>query len=280
MVGTAGTDEEVAVSRLRRGFKLANVSWKVIVAEPAILAVLAVGLLGTIAASGGLFLLLFRRFPAVDDFRFPNYLVVLPVLWIGSVVTTYCRVVVSVMADHRLRGEDPTVADGMTVATAKLGRILSWTLVSISVGLLLQVIAERFRLFGAIASRLFGMAWELATMFVVPVLALEDAGVRSSIRRSASIFKAKWGESVVAQGTIGVALFVAMIPALVFVAVLGSVAIPLGVVAAVIVLAAFAVASAGLDAVVDVALYRYAVDGVVLGAFTAEDLEGTFAPKK
>ena len=51
------------MSRVRRGFKLAGVSWRVIVAEPAILAVLAVGLVGMVVLSGGLFLLLFRRFP-------------------------------------------------------------------------------------------------------------------------------------------------------------------------------------------------------------------------
>ena len=38
--------------------------------------------------------------------------------------------------------------------------------------------------------------------------------------------------------------------------------------------------SGALDAVVDVALYRYAVDGQVLGAFTAADLEATYKPKK
>ncbi len=108
--------------------------------------------------SGGLFLLLFRRFPTADDFQFPNYLVALPVLWVGSIVTTYCNVVVSVMADRRLRGDDPTVAEGMEVATSKLNRIVSWTMVSIAVGLLLQVIAERFRLAGAIAARVCS-AW-------------------------------------------------------------------------------------------------------------------------
>ena len=57
------------MSRVRRGFKLAGVSWKVIVAEPAILAVLAVGLVGMVVVSGGLFLLLFRRIP--DRGRLP-----------------------------------------------------------------------------------------------------------------------------------------------------------------------------------------------------------------
>jgi hypothetical protein len=264
---------------VRRGFKLAGVSWKVIVAEPAILAVLAVGLVGMVVVSGGLFLLLFRRFPTGDDFQFPNYLIALPVLWVGSVVTTYCNVVVSVMADRRLRGDDPTVAEGMEVATSKLNRIVSWTMLSIAVGLLLQVIADRFRLAGALVSRLLGMAWNLATMFVVPVIALEDLTVRDSLRRSASIFKSKWGESVVAQGTVGLAVMLAALPAMFVVLLLAAVSVPLGIGAAVILFGGLVLISGALDAVVDVALYRYAMDGTVLGAFTAEDLDDVFRPK-
>jgi Family of unknown function (DUF6159) len=268
------------VSRVRRGFKLAGVSWRVIVAEPAILAVLAVGLVGMVILSGGLFLLLFRRFPMADDFQFPNYLVALPVLWLGSIVTTYCNVVVSVMADRRLRGDDATVADGMSVASAKLNRIVSWTMVSIAVGLLLQLIAERFRLAGVIAARLFGMAWNLATMFVIPVIALEDRPVRDSIRRSASIFKSKWGESVVAQGTIGLAVMFAAFPAMFVVLLCAAISVPLAITVGVVLIGSLMLVSGALDAVVDVALYRYAMDGTVLGAFTAEDLDGTFQPKR
>jgi len=255
------------------------VSWRVIVAEPAILVVLAVGLVGMVAVSGGLFLLLFRRFPTADDFQFPNYLVAFPVLWLGSIVTTYCNVVVSVMADRRLRGHEPTVAEGMEVATAKLNRIVSWTMVSIAVGLLLQVIAQRFRLAGALASRLLGMAWNLATMFVVPVIALEDLPVRDSMRRSASIFKSKWGESVVAQGTIGLAVMFCAFPAMFLVLLFAMVSVPLAVATAVVLFGGLALISGALDAVVDVALYRYAMDGTVLGAFTAEDLDDVFHRK-
>jgi len=267
------------VSRVRRGFKLAGVSWRVIVADPAILAVLAIGLVGMVVVSGGLFLLLFRRLPNGDDLQFPNYLVALPVLGVGSIVTTYCNVVVSVMADRRLRGGEPTVAEGMEVATAKLNRIVSWTMVSIAVGLVLQVIAERFRLAGAIAARLLGMAWNLATMFVIPVIALEDLPVRASMRRSASIFKSKWGESVVAQGTIGLAVMFFMFPAMFVVLLCAMVSAPLAIATAIVLFGGLALISGALDAVVDVALYRYAMDGTVLGAFTAEDLDDVFQPK-
>jgi hypothetical protein len=38
--------------------------------------------------------------------------------------------------------------------------------------------------------------------------------------------------------------------------------------------------SGALDAVVDVALYHYAADGTVLGAFAAADLDGMYGPKR
>lgn len=267
------------MSRMRRGFRLAGVSWRVIVAEPAILLVLAIGLIASVCLSGGLFVLLFRRFPSGDDFVFPNYLVALPVLWIGSIASSYCNVVVAVMADRRLRGQDPMVADGMQVATRRLDVIVSWTLVSMAVGLFLAVIAERLKLAGAITSRLLGLAWGLATTFVIPVLALEDLSVRDSIGRSASIFKAKWGETVVAQGTVSIAMMVVLLPAVLLASMCFAIAVPIGVAALVLVVGAAALVSGALDAVVDVALYRYALDGEVLGAFTEADLRDSFRPK-
>ncbi|HEY2812241.1 MAG TPA: DUF6159 family protein [Acidimicrobiales bacterium] len=268
------------MSRVQRGFKLAGVSWRVIVAEPSILVVLLAGLFGMVFMSGGLFWLVFQRFPNAQDFTFPNYLVALPVLWLGSIVTTYCNVVVSVIADRRLRGEEPSVPEAMSVASSKLGPIVSWTLLSIAIGMVLQIIAERFRLGGYIASRLLGLAWGLATTFVIPVLALEDATVRGAIRRSASTFKAKWGESVVAQGTVGLAVMVVSIPLIVVASVLAAVALPLGIAALVLVVGAVVLVSSALDAVVDVALYRYAQDGEVLGAFSAADLAGSYQTKQ
>ena len=267
------------MSRVKRGFRLAGVSWRVVVADPVMLVVLFVGFVGMVVLSASVFLLLFRRLPEANDFRFPNYLVVLPVLWIGSIVSNYCNVVVTVMADRRLRGEQPTVSDGMSVATARLGQIVSWTLVSMAVGVLLQVIAERIKLAGPLASRLFGLAWGLATTFVIPVLALEDLGVRAAIRRSTGIFKAKWGESVVAQGTISLALMFRVLPAMMIVGIVLLVSVPLALVVGALLIGSFVLVSGALGAVVTTALYRYAIDGAVLGAFTAEDLEAAYRPK-
>jgi Na+(H+)/acetate symporter ActP len=54
--------------------------------------------------------------------------------------------------------------------------------------------------------------WSLATMFALPVLVLEDAGARRAARRSAEIFRARWGDGV--RGTVAVegVTIVALIP--------------------------------------------------------------------
>jgi hypothetical protein len=58
-----------------------------------------------------------------------------------------------------------------------------------------------------------------------------------------------------------------------------SVSVPVGIAAGVLVFGALALVSGALDAVVDVALYRYAVDGTVVGAFSSDDLDDLFRPK-
>src|SRR5262249_36731229 len=155
---------------------------------PGMIPLMLAGLIGYAVISGALCLLVFGGIPTADDFTFPRYLVALPVVWIGSVASTYCTFAVTWMADRRLSGEDPTVSEAMSVATSKIGKIISWTLVLIAVGIVLHAIAERFRLAGVIASRLFGLVWALATMFVVPILVMEDVSVGQAIRRSASTF--------------------------------------------------------------------------------------------
>ncbi len=49
---------------------------------------------------------------------------------------------------------------------------------------------------GRLVVRLIGVAWTLASYFVVPVLAEEDLGPIEALRRSADLFRETWGEQV------------------------------------------------------------------------------------
>src|SRR5215213_10704728 len=73
----------------------------------------------------------------------------------------------------RLRGGDPTVADGFRIASERIGPILGYAFIAATVGIILRSIAERAGFIGKIVISLIGFAWNVATFLVVPILAVE-----------------------------------------------------------------------------------------------------------
>jgi hypothetical protein len=104
-------------------------------------------------------------------------------------------------ANIRLNGGDPTVSDGLRIASQNIGRIFIWALISATIGVILQAIRERGGWVGKLVAGIFGIAWAYVTFFIIPVLIYEKKGTASSIRRSASLFTQTWGETVI--GTFG-----------------------------------------------------------------------------
>ena len=67
---------------------------------------------------------------------------------------------------------------------------------------------------GQIAARLVGMAWSLVTFLAVPVIAIEGTGAFETLKRSASIFRERWGQQITGNIAIGGAVFlIGMLPA-------------------------------------------------------------------
>ena len=58
-----------------------------------------------------------------------------------------------------------------------------------------------------IAARLVGMAWSLVTFLAVPVIAIEGTGPFETLKRSASIFRERWGQQITGNIAIGAAIF-------------------------------------------------------------------------
>jgi hypothetical protein len=98
-------------------------------------------------------------------------------------------------ATIRLTGGDPTIRDGFRIASQRIGKILVWTLVSATVGVILQAIRERGGWVGKIVAGIIGFAWTYATFFIIPVLIYEEEGVWGSVKRSVDLFKRTWGET-------------------------------------------------------------------------------------
>ena len=113
----------------------------------------------------------------------------------------------------RLRGGDPTLKDGVQIALSRLMPILGWSLISATVGVLLNMFSNRSQKrgggTGSIVASLLGAAWNVVTFLVVPVIATEGLGPIKAIQRSWDLLKRSWGEQI--AGTVSIGLVFALI---------------------------------------------------------------------
>jgi Family of unknown function (DUF6159) len=206
-------------------------------------------------------------------------------------VSIFCNVAVSACAARALEGHDTTVGEGFAAARSRFGVILGWAGLQLVVGALISIIQALLRegagqLLAALVGGLANLAWQVATFFVVPVIALEGLGPKDALKRSLTVIRERWGEGVTGTFAIGGLVFLlAFLPGLLLVllglAVSGSsgaggaVLIALGVVVFVL----GALVQTLLMAVFRVALFRFATEDRVLGAFEREELETAFRPR-
>jgi hypothetical protein len=176
-------------------------------------------------------------------------------------------------ATIRLNGGNPTLGDGLRIARENLGRIFLWALFAGTVAMILRAIQQRTGILGRIALGLVGVAWSLATYFVVPVLIYEKLGPWAAVKRSAHIFKATWGETIVGGFSMGAIFFLAglagLLPLLLGWAVAGIAGLLIGLVVAVVYWIILGLIVSASSSILVAALYRYATTGNV-----AEDFQG------
>ena len=186
----------------------------------------------------------------------------------------------------RFKGGNPTVADGLRAASARLPQIVGWALVAATVGLIIKAIESRSEKVGAIVASLLGMAWSAVTYFVVPVIVIEGAGPVAAGKRSFEVLKRTWGESLVANFGIGLIVFLSSLLAFVPIVlgigaivsnlvVVGIIGIAVGIVALLLI----SLLSSALNTIIIGALYLYASEGTVPQQFNDQLFEKAFANK-
>lgn len=199
-------------------------------------------------------------------------------LLITFVVTFFAAVLVS-GAYQRLTGGDPTLASAFRQANSRIGPLFLWSMLTGTVGLILQALRDRAGFLGQIVVRLVGMAWEIVTWLAVPVVVVEGTGPVDSLKRSATLFKQTWGENLVAQGGFGILGLLVVLPALLVIFVVVP-AIPIaGIAIAAIWIAVTSVVLSALNGIYRTALYLFASGGQAPAAFSSEELQAAFQPK-
>jgi len=275
------------MGRIRRGWQLTKESWAVVRADRSLLVFPVVsgiaGLLVLAAFGGGAAAL----YSSTDSE--PAAIVILVVgVYVLIVAALFCNVALTACAARALEGEDTTPGEGFAAARARMGQILGWAGLQLVIGALISAVQALLReagagVVGAIVGGLANFAWNVATFFVVPVIALEGLGPKAALQKSIHVIRQRWGEGVVGSAAIGGLVFLfAFLPGAALVAggiALGDAAgwVLVAIGAAIFVVGV--VAQSALMAVFKVALYRYATEDVVIGPFQREQLEAAFAPR-
>src|SRR5215207_3120560 len=271
------------MGRFQMSWEIAKRSWAVLRADKTLAwfpVLSALGSLIVIAALGGLFLVAGIDDTSTGTSLQPIGYVLIVVAYLAlAMVQTYFLAGLVAGADQRLRGQDSSLRGALEIANSRLHRLLPWAVVTATVTMVLQAIEERFGIIGTIVARLVGLAWQLVTFLVVPILVLEDLGVGDALKRSKDLFKKTWGENVIGQFGLGMVGFLLALPGLLLIGIgvaIGTAGlVVLGAIGVIWLLASAVVVSA-LSGIYRTALYHYAANGQVPGEFSDIDFGAAF----
>jgi hypothetical protein len=189
-----------------------------------------------------------------------------------------------------LDGNSVSVGEGIQFALTKLKPILLWSLFAGVVGMLIRSLEEKFGLFGRWVVRSIGLAWSVASVFVIPVLVMEEhsdspIGV---VKQSAGVISKAWGEALGGYAGLQLGGFVAGFG--LFVAGLASAGaawaaqswavLGLGLALGVLAVSAFSYALGVAGQVYLCVLYRFATTGAAPAGFRADMFSSAWTPKK
>jgi hypothetical protein len=271
--------------RIARSWRLTRAAWEVVRGDRSLLALAAIS---AVTGGAGLALILILG-GSFQDGRLQGDELALYALIFAyplTFISVFFNTAIAAAASAALDGRHLSVGEALAVPTRKLGTVALWSLIAAVVGFLLEQAASRLPLGGSIAARLVGLGWALASLFAIPIIALEDCSAPEALKRSSHIVKKRWGEGIGGSLIIGAWTAIAVLLAIVVfvVAAVATNDVPAVrdavIVLGVLVLAAIVALQLVVRQTFAVALYRYATDGTAQGPFAEGDLQAPFARKR
>ena len=173
-----------------------------------------------------------------------------------------------IIVQARFSGQNLSFNDGMKGAMKYSGKILYWSLISATVGMILRIISDKSKFVGKIVAAVFGAAWNILTYFSLPAIVIGNFSVKDSFKESASIIRKTWGESIIVN--FGTGIFFSLIVFLLIALSVGIivlipkfiVVVSVGIFLA-LSLIAISILSSTLGSIFKLAIYNYARTGQV-----------------
>lgn len=277
------------VGRIKAGWILFKEAWKYlqsdkeIVAIPLITATLNILLFGVLMAL--YFYLVLNGTLSFSEEGEPTtigeYIFYFSFYVIGAFTLALSQAGVANTVYTRAHGGNATLGDSLKVAFSNWFPLLVWALITSTVGILLRAIAERSEILGKIVVAIIGVAWSVLTFFVVPGIVLDKKSAPAAIGHSARVFKRTWGETAIANVSLGVVfllvylfLILSFLGLVVFVAGMQSgVLLTLLFGAFIVAIIAISLVQSALEGIIKTLLYIYATEGACPPNFNQELLQ-------
>jgi hypothetical protein len=190
---------------------------------------------------------------------------------------------------YALNGQDVEILRGLIFAGTKIPSILIWSLFAGLIGYVIRTLEEKVGLFGKIIFGIIGIAWSVASIFVIPFIITETSvNPFHLLRRSADTLKKTWGESLIGYVGIqlgGIVVFIAslvMLGGAVFIAIqLQSASFMITAIALWLIgILAFSYLAAVANHIYRCALYIFAVEGKIPTPFDQTAMQSAWKMKE
>jgi hypothetical protein len=266
---------------MARGWRLTRVAWALIRRDPTMVSIALMGA-GCGLAGAAAILYFSGSFDSSTHARGGLALAAIVGIYPMTFLSVFFNVALAGAAAASFDGQPIGVREALGISWKRVARIAQWSLLAAGVGLILEQIASRIPGAGRLASWLLGAAWSVATIFAVPLLALEGAGPLETAKESVHLIKSRWGEGITGLVSIGAWTVFVMIPVVILFGIglslrngdaTASAALIAIAIGAILLVSALSLAT---RQVFSVALYRYASGAPSTGGFAAADLEEPF----
>lgn len=155
---------------------------------------------------------------SVKELEVYQYVLIFATYFGLAFIATFFNVCVTFTAKIRFEGGNATFGESIRFATSRMGLIVQWSLLSATVGLLLNLLERLVSSFGKVGEiigriviGLMGAAWSIATIFVVPILVYDGLGPIDAVKKSLKAVRETWGENIVKSIGLGLMTFFAYV---------------------------------------------------------------------
>ena len=215
-------------SRLSNGWKISMNSFKVLKAnKQLIIFPILSGASIVILMASFIFVTVFStsllsRWFDSDNSPFLGYFILFCFYIINYFIAAFFNVALMHSLKMYFNGDEINLQQSLNFSFSRIGVIFGWSVIAATVGTILKIIQEETGVVGKIITGIIGIIWNVATFFVIPVLAYENVGPIDAISKSAKTMKEKWGESLAGNFSFGLVQIAALLVIAVPLFLLGS----------------------------------------------------------